>query len=171
MKKNVLTIGVIIAVLVILGWVALREDRANEGAGEGGVSDLVFKDYAGGEVGLADLNDRPLVVNAWASWCPFCREELKDFAEVQKEIGDEVLIVAVNRSESPSTARKYSDDLGVTDGLLMLLDESDSLYRTIGGFAMPETIFINRDGEVVFHKRGQMSAEELKAKIDEWLII
>lgn len=129
--------------------------------------ELVLEDYGGKAVRLADFHGRPLVINSWAAWCPFCKKELIDFAAAQKEFGDAVLMIAIDRAETKETAKKYSDELGVTDDLIFLLDSSDSFYQSIGGFSMPETIFVNTVGEIVTHKRGPMEIQEMREKIQQ----
>lgn len=127
--------------------------------------DVALEDYAGNTVTLAQFRGRPVVVNSWAAWCPFCRQELADFAAVQEELGDRVVIIAVDRAESRETAKRYSDELGVTGKLIFLLDPEDSFYRSIGGFSMPETILVDGDGNVRHHQRGPMDAAELKRRL------
>ena len=128
--------------------------------------DLTLPDLNGNDVRLGDLHGKPLVVNTWAAWCPFCVDELPDFATVQQELGDTVQIVAINRAESLGTARGYADDLGLGSDLVLLLDPADSFYTSIGGFAMPETLFINSDGSLNFHKRGVMSIDEIRQRVE-----
>lgn len=124
---------------------------------------LSLVDYNGVVQDTPNFGGVPMVINSWASWCSFCKEELPAFAQVQKEITrDNVLFIAINRRESRDIAKKYSDDLGITNDLVLLLDASDSFYKAIGGFAMPETIFVDKDGSVVFHKRGHMTVEEIR---------
>ena len=130
---------------------------------------LSFDDYEGNEVKMSDFAGKPLVLNTWAAWCPFCVEELKDFAEAQRELGDDVVIMAINRQEPLATAKKFSDELGVTGDMVFVLDPNDSFYRAIGGFSMPETLFINAAGEIVHHKRGPMRVEEIRKKIQDIL--
>ena len=129
------------------------------------VPDLTFKDYNGNDVSLRDFQGKPLVINSWAAWCPFCLDELPDFAEVQKEFGDKIVIIAIDRAESLSLAKEYSDDLGVTNDLIFLLDPKDSFYRGINGFSMPETIFVDRDGVIRDHKRGPMKVNEIRQRV------
>ncbi|MBI5620927.1 DUF3179 domain-containing protein [Candidatus Gottesmanbacteria bacterium] len=124
-----------------------------------------LKDYNGNTVNLADFQGRPVVINSWAAWCPFCRKELVDFAAAQKEFGDQVVIIAIDRAESLETANKYSDELGVTNDLVFLLDPSDSFYQSIGGFSMPETIFVDKNGAIVDHKRGPMDSNEIRERV------
>ena len=129
--------------------------------------DVVFKDYDGNDVTLADFAGKPIVANSWAIWCPFCVKELPDFATAQKEFGDEVVIVAINRKESKSRTEEYLDERGVKDDLLFWLDSKDNFYKTIGGFSMPETLFISASGEILEHKRGFMTEEVIKQKISD----
>lgn len=128
-----------------------------------------LEDYSGGIVTSSDFVGKPLVVNSWAVWCPFCRKELPDFAAAQKKFGDSVVFVAVDRAESLDVAKRYSDELGVTDNLTLLLDPTDSFYRSIGGFSMPETIFVDADGYIQDHKRGPMELDEIMTRTQRLL--
>ncbi|OHA65167.1 MAG: hypothetical protein A2672_00770 [Candidatus Wildermuthbacteria bacterium RIFCSPHIGHO2_01_FULL_49_22b] len=127
--------------------------------------DFVLQDYNGRTVRRADFAGKSLVINSWAAWCPFCRKELVDFAAAQGEFGDRVTIIAVDRAEARDVAKKYTDELGVTEGMIFLLDLSDSFYQSIGGFSMPETIFVDKNGMIVDHKRGPMDIHEIRTKI------
>ncbi len=174
MKKGIILLLVVVGV-VLVGVVVFRPKEQPPRPFESGFDpnestiketpDLSFKDYQGKEVSLSEFKGKPLVVNSWAAWCPFCVKELKDFVAVQQDLGDKVVIVAVDRAESLDTAKEYTDDLGVSEALIFLLDPSDSFYRAIGGFSMPETIFIDKNGKVVDHKRGPMDQNEMRTRI------
>lgn len=171
---NKLVIGAVILGVAVVGGIVFLGSRGSSpqetlSQDASKVLALSFKDYQGNTVTLSQFADKPLVVNSWAAWCPFCREELKDFSAVQKELGDSVVIIAIDRAESLETAKRYSDELGVSNDLLFLLDPSDSFYRALGGFSMPETIFINREGNIVDHKRGPMKVPEIKERIQKIL--
>lgn len=133
------------------------------------VPDFELKDYSGNTVTLSDFAGRPLVINSWAAWCPFCVDELPDFAAAQKELGDKVVIIAIDRAESLKIAKEYTDELGITDDLILLIDPRDSFYKSIGGFTMPETIFVDKDGFIRDRKRGPMELEEILEKIEPWI--
>ena len=128
---------------------------------------FTLSDYEGNAVRLEDFKGTPLVINSWAAWCPFCREELRDFAAIQQELGDKIVIIAINRRESLDVARRYSDELGVDGNLFMLLDPDDSFYHSINGFSMPETIFVDESGFIKAHKRGPMNKEEIRRRIQD----
>ncbi|MBI2175195.1 MAG: TlpA family protein disulfide reductase [Parcubacteria group bacterium] len=181
MKKTVL-IAVVIITLAAIGVVVFRK------RGEGGVAareetnisvaeekalpdlgeapDFTLKNYAGETVRLSAIaGGKAAVVNSWAVWCPFCRDELSDFARLQQEFGENVVVVAVDRAESLEKAKGFTDQLGVSDDLTFLLDPQDAFYRSIGGFSMPETIFVDHAGRIRIHKRGPMDFAEMKEKV------
>lgn len=128
--------------------------------------DFILKDYENREVKLSGFRGKSVLVNVWASWCPFCKGELVDFITLKKEFGD-VVIIAVNRAEALEVAKKYSDELDVTNDLIFLLDPSDSFYQSIGGFSMPETIFVDKEGFIKYHKRGPMELEEMRRRVQD----
>ena len=135
------------------------------------IADKVFalqlKNYSGSVISLSDFKGKSLVINSWAAWCPFCRKELVDFAAAQKEFADKVTIIAIDRAEARDVAKKYTDEIGVTEGMIFLLDPSDSFYQSTGGFSMPETIFMDKNGFIREHKRGPMDLEEMRQKIQQ----
>lgn len=180
MKKTFIIIF-IIAVIIVAGFLIISRGSRNQNpsssnsgqaqpsAQSNKAPDFSLRDYNGKTVNIADFKGKPLVINSWASWCPFCREELPDFSTVQKELGNKVVIVAIDRQESLSTAKGYTDSQGTTNSLIFLLDPSDSFYQSIGGFSMPETIFVDKNGNVVDHKRGPMDTNEIRERIKKIL--
>jgi len=175
-------VGTIIGIIIIIGIIGLvlvNNSKKTKDAstveqirmGQGSVPNLSFSDYNGTTIAFADFKGTPLVINSWAAWCPFCLKELPDFAAVQKEFGDQVVIIAIDRAESLKTSKRYTDDLGITDDLIFLLDPKDSFYRAIVGFSMPETIFVDSEGIIREHKRGVMNLEEIRERINRLLTI
>lgn len=127
--------------------------------------DFSLQNYQGQTVSLSDFKGKPLVLNSWAAWCPFCIDELPDFVTVKKEFGDKVEIVAINRREPLKTAKGFTDVLEISDELIFLIDESDSFYRSMGGFAMPETLFVDKDGNINEHYRGKLTEQQFREKV------
>ncbi len=131
------------------------------------VPNISLTDYEGKTVHLTDFSGKPLVINSWAVWCPFCVKELPDFVTIQKEFGDRVVIIAIDRAESREVAKEFTDKLGISNDLVLLLDPGDSFYQSIGGFSMPETLFVEADGTTHFHKRGPMTVDEIRQRTQE----
>lgn len=168
MKTLLIIISVV--VLVVVGWLLISKTGNHQSMNMGNKApDFALQNYDGKTVRLTDFAGKPLVINSWAAWCPFCRKELVDFAAAQKEFGNDVVIIAIDRAESRETAKKYTDELGVTNDMIFLLDPSDSFYQSIGGFSMPETIFVDKDGNIAERKRGPMEIKEIREKIQKLL--
>lgn len=179
MKKTLIILLVIIAGISIAFIFRQKDVSESVISGDNGVSlkvginigniapDFEVKTYDGETIRLSDYRGKkPVFINFWAAWCPFCVEELPLMAEVQKENGDKYITLAVNRGESIETARKFSDDLNVTDSMMMLLNKKDDVYRRYGGFAMPYSLFLDKDGVIVDVKRGPLIHDELHQKIN-----
>lgn len=182
MKKTYLFI--ILAVTVVaIGWLAVSRTGQSPSTSSTGdtatptrqeaqlekAPNFSLQDYNGKTVNLSDFAGKPIVINSWASWCPFCRQEIPDFVTAQKEFGDKVVIIAIDRAESVGVAKGYTDQQGTTNNLIFLLDQPDSFYQSIGGFSMPETIFVDKNGNIVDHKRGPMDINEIRQKISKIL--
>lgn len=178
MKNKILYIVIILAVAVVTGAIFFghsnqntQQTPATNGSKSGAeqFSGFSLKDYSGKVVTSAQFQGKPLIINSWASWCPFCKVELPAFADAQDQFKNQIVTIAVDRGEPLGVAKQYSDSQGVTGRLVFLLDPSDSFYKSIGGFSMPETIFVNKNGAIAFHKRGPMDASGIKEKIQQML--
>jgi thiol-disulfide isomerase/thioredoxin len=130
---------------------------------------LVMQDYEGKDVRFSEFRKKFLVVHLWASWCPYCGDELKNLARLKEIYGDDLLIIALNRGEPHDVAREFTDRLDLAQKMVFLLDPNDSFYKEVGGYAMPETVFINADGDVLFHQRGPMKIQEVVGQINNLL--
>jgi len=128
---------------------------------------LTLHDYGGNAVRMSAFRGSIMVAYAWASWCPYCAEEIENLGRLKGVYGDSIQVVAVNRGEPLSAAKGYTDQLSQTQGVVLLLDPEDSFFKSIGGYAMPETVFIDDRGNVVFHQRGPMKFDEVTQKVKE----
>lgn len=183
MNTNIIIV-IIVAIVVAIGAFFFLRDGDEVQTPAGGISEetttmeddsfdkvpsFAFEDYEGNEVSSADFEGKILVVNSWATWCPFCVDELTDFGQLQEEFPDEIVVIAIDRSEPLDRAKGFSDNLDVSDKYIFLLDPRDEFYRSIGGFAMPETLFVDTDGNIRVHKRGPMNFNEMKEKVESIL--
>jgi len=185
-SKIVLLVGGII-VLAVVGYIItgkntqshtvspvpgkITSEKKEELKDLGAAPEFLLQDYNGNQVSMADFEGKALILNSWAAWCPFCREELPDFAALQKEFANDIVVVAIDRAESLEKAKGYTDEIGVTNDMVFLLDPDDSFYRSIGGFSMPETLFVDTNGRIRVHKRGFMTREEMRDKTQSLLNI
>jgi thioredoxin 1 len=83
---------------------------------------------------LVLANDRPVVVDVWAEWCPPCKMISRSLAELADEFRDTVDVVTLNADENPVTARAY----GVMSLPTLLVFRNGELTATQVG-ARPKT--------------------------------
>jgi thiol-disulfide isomerase/thioredoxin len=111
------------------------------------------------------LNVRqPTVVNFWASWCLYCKEELP-FLEQASRRYPEIRFVGVNAGEPARMASVFWAKQGMT--FPTVLDPYGDVRQKFDIFARPTTIFLNKEGEVVSRYNGPMSALELELRLQE----
>lgn len=170
MKKNFLLILVLI--LIVGGIYLLQKPTLDEKAVinckqnyDLNSLNLSLSDSNGKMFCLGDFVGKPIVINAWASWCPFCVNELPDFDKLQEKYEGEIQVIAINRKESSKDIKRYLDTIEIKSSILFLEDQPDSFYESLQGFSMPETLFINAKGELIKHKRGFMSFVDMDNEI------
>jgi thiol-disulfide isomerase/thioredoxin len=122
----------------------------------------------GDVVTLQDYKGKAVLLNFWASWCYPCRNEMpliQDAYDYYKDQGFEVL--AINFREKEDAIHKYLDE-NPTFNFPVLLDDGaiNDLYKVQN---LPTSFFINSDGTIESHYRGEMSEEALHVFIQEIL--
>lgn len=120
--------------------------------------------YGGTFVRMADFRRERVVAMMWASWCPYCADQLAILSTLSDEFPS-VTFLAVNRAESLPDASRFTDPLGLSSRVTLLLDPDDAFFKEIQGYAMPEVIGVNESGELMFHERGPITEELLRERI------
>lgn len=97
-------------------------------------------------VSLRDLRGKIVLLNFWATWCPPCIEEMPSLVALQKQMGDDLVVLAVSVDVDENAYKHFIrtrqiDLLTVRDGE----NKSNALYGT---FKYPETYVIDREGIV-----------------------
>jgi thiol-disulfide isomerase/thioredoxin len=142
--------------------------RESGGVAEGG-GDLPSSGFEladGTTVTFADLLDgRPLAVNFFASWCAPCRAEMPAFAAVHTDVGDRVDFVGLALQDTPDASAELVELTGVD--YPWGLDPNAELFVAFGGFAMPTTVYVSADGEVVGQDNGAVDEDALRDRLND----
>jgi len=128
--------------------------------------DVQLSDADGQPVALESFVGKPLVINIWYSTCFPCARELRDFADVSRELGDAVQFVGVDPVDDAAKMQEFADARGVEYPLLM--DSDGQLVTKADVAAFPTTLFVSPDGEIV-HQTNAIGAGDLRQAIDEYL--
>jgi thiol-disulfide isomerase/thioredoxin len=176
-RQTIITFIVLLSILLVAGWYVftakdrtsqrqLQQSRAAQ-VFQSSSSTNIFSDFGGNAVDLNQYLGQLLVVNSWASWSPSSVGELQLLTTVAKEYADQgVVVIAINRAESQGTAEQFLALLGLDDSVQLIVDKDDQYYKAIGGYTMPETVFYNKKGDIILHKRGVVGETEIRTVIE-----
>ena len=120
---------------------------------------FTLQDLKGNEVSISDFQGKKVFINFWATWCPNCKVEMPHMQTIWKELGEEVVVVAVDIGESKDTVNKYIDKEGYT--FKVLLDEENEIAGKFGVTAVPTSILLDENGNLIYGVRGAMTYESM----------
>ena len=124
---------------------------------------LKFSTFDGDERSLSIFAGRPLIVNFFASWCTPCVKEMPDFERLHGSHGDQLNILGL-AVEGARPAQEIVESTGITYSVG--LDEYD-LLEELGGFAMPTTVFISKEGDLLESHSGVLDYSGLVVWVEE----
>jgi len=109
---------------------------------------------------LADYKGKVVLVNAWASWCTPCRDELpliqKAHTMMSKRGGT---VLGIDIKENSGAALEAVEEFGLT--FPNLRDRDGSFMRKWGQAGYPENFVIDRQGRVAAVRRLPVTQEWL----------
>ncbi|MCZ7590342.1 MAG: TlpA family protein disulfide reductase [Gaiella sp.] len=102
----------------------------------------------GGQLAIADLRGKAVVVNFWASWCVPCRDEAPVLQQTYERYRDRGLVVlGVDVNDFREDARRFMKRYGLT--YPVVYDGKGSTVGKWGVRGFPETFFVDRTGKLV----------------------
>jgi len=107
------------------------------------------------------------IVNIWASWCVPCHDEAPLLLELSKD--PRLQLVGINYKDVPENARRFLGRYGNPFGRVGV-DANGRAAIEWGGYGVPETFIVGRDGTIHYKLVGPITPENintvLKAEID-----
>ncbi len=176
-----LILGIVIVAIILAIFIIQRPKNSNDGSLglvnsqqdfiEASVGDIApdfrLESLNGKIVSLSEFRGKPVMVNFWATWCPFCIAEMPDMQQVYDESKkDGLVILAVNRAESLEKIDGFlANELEGMIRYTILLDRQDDVARAYIQLGMPVSYFIDRNGRIIDRKFGQLSLAEIREKV------
>jgi thiol-disulfide isomerase/thioredoxin len=136
--------------------------------------EFVLLDVDGNTIMLSDYAGKVVLVNIWATWCPPCRVEIPDIAELYDEYNDSglaVLGISLDEIGEEFTVDDLvvaSAELGVNYPVLLGTESVAEAYISKAG-GIPETYIVGPDGIVKDFIYGMTDKDTLERKILKYL--
>ena len=130
------------------------------------LQDFSIECYDGTVFRSEEYRGKIVFINLWGTWCTPCIKELPYFDDLLRE-HDDVVVLAVHPSMVVDDPAKMMEDKGYS--MFFATDaKDDALWKIVnGGSTLPQTIVLNRRGEVIYNKVGSVTPEMLAALYEE----
>lgn len=118
----------------------------------GAAPDFTVQDLQGNEVSLADLRGKFVVLNFWATWCEPCITEWPQVSLLAERLAerDDVVVVAMSIDEKREEIEPFLQRMSLQNtGVKVLWDPTQSVQKSYGTEQIPDTYFIDEDGQLV----------------------
>ncbi len=117
----------------------------------------------GGQIALASLRGKPLLINFWATWCPPCVKEMPELDRFHQAFAPKGWAVLGLAIDGPTPVREFLAKVrvGFTLGLAGLngTELAQGMGNDAGG--LPFTVMISPQGQILHRKLGGTHFDEL----------
>ncbi|MWL88754.1 redoxin domain-containing protein [Cupriavidus sp. SW-Y-13] len=116
----------------------------------------------GSTVPASHWTGKPVVIEFWATWCPFCAlQNPRLQALYDKTRGTKLQVLTISIDRDPREAQAYLKQRGYTFPATM---DSDALRRAFGARrGLPELYVLDGNGRVVQKEVGEMIDDDVAA--------
>jgi thiol-disulfide isomerase/thioredoxin len=168
-------IGLGMAVLSLgLAWVPARgligrvQQARNVTMRDIGAPAFNTTDINGKSHGLQDHAGKVVLINAWATWCPPCREEMPKLdALYQRRNQEGLMVFGLSTEDVPLQQKFVKERLSVSYPLLTINGDVPSIYRDIQRW--PAIFLIDRKGRLQPAPQAGEAFEKIEAAVDSLL--
>jgi thiol-disulfide isomerase/thioredoxin len=110
----------------------------------------------------ADLQRRTVVVQMWATWCPFCMKQNPNIQALHEASGGSgLLVLGFALDKTPQAVRAYMEKRGYTFDAALTNPQVERWFGRRR--ALPEVYVVDPSGSVVFREEGEMFPEDIAA--------
>ena len=131
------------------------------------LADFTLACYDGSKFHLADTRGKVVFINRWATWCTPCIAELPYFNDLYEAHRDDIAMIVIHPEMTVEDPAEYLAQFGYS--MPCATDEAgDPVKEIVGGTAtLPQTIVLNRRGEVIYNSVSSVTPEKLEALYQE----
>ena len=109
------------------------------------------------------FQDKYLIVNFWATWCPPCLKEIPAFVEFYNNHSDTVEILGLNYEGMDfEVVNDFKERFSVNYPIILYAGNNEAEYLKFGDLVgMPTTLIYNPNGKLLHTFIGEIGIEEL----------
>jgi len=122
-----------------------------------------YVDLEGRQRHGSEFDDKVVVLNFWATWCPPCRKETPEFVALQTEFGGQVQFIGI-AIDDEEAVREFAESYGVNYPILLGDMAAVAMSRSLGNRyeGLPFTVVAAPGGEVVLRHTGGLERDQLE---------
>jgi len=163
-------IGLVVLLFTLLAWSLVRDEGGDLAASAARGERPQAPDFTlerldqKGDLELASLRGKAVVLNTWASWCIPCKEEAPYLEQVWRDNRDRgVVVVGLNAKDLRSDAQRFVNRFDLT--FPVVRDGSGDTIQEYGVTGFPETFVLDREGRVVEAFAGAVNSDKDKKRL------
>jgi peroxiredoxin len=158
-RRRRLTLAALLGCLLGAGLLGAGAESADESRfipWRGGPAPVLeLRDLAGRPQTLADYRGQVVLLNFWATWCEFCKDEVASMRKLQEQLGGRPFtVLAINFGESASRARDYARNLAAD--VRVLLDPDQDVARAWRVRVIPSSFLVDPEGRIRYSVIGNL---------------
>lgn len=161
-----------VAVFALLFSVAAFAEGPDGNAGAP-APDFTLEAVDGTQFSLSSIEDKVIIMDFWATWCPPCRKGIPDLVELQKEYKDDLVIIGVSVDQAntignvPSFVNEYGINYPVVYASQEMLQEYMNTFGNIQG--IPTAFIFDKDKNYIERHTGLMPKSVYANTVQELL--
>ena len=116
----------------------------------------------GSTFNLSDTKGKVVFINLWATYCGPCVKELPHFNELYHKHEGDIAMLAVHANLTTEDVNAYIAEKG-WDIPFAIDDDAETIFKIVNGSsALPQTIVLDKKGNVIYNQVGSVTPEALE---------
>ena len=116
----------------------------------------------GDSFSLADYGGRPVLIEFWAPWCRGCIENIDTLNTIHKKYGEKLQVIALSAERGRKTLGAFIHKSGIAYPVAL---STAAIINDYAAMTIPATVLVDREGSVVYHHYGVLSARQLESVV------